>query len=199
VHVVVHLRKMMLGDLQRRNYSQDTIRSYVHTVEDFSQRFKRPPDRLGHIREYQAELFQKRKLSPGTVTTTLPPCDFSASRLRTFNFVLLHRSTLRHETSSPTPALPVLGRAPHSSVFLSNSTLFLVFLNHRFVTVFLAHSHLRASRSLVRLAAQPRRTFTPLLPARVWRKSGRPPSNGFIERAAEHLAHLHPLLSTRVR
>jgi integrase/recombinase XerD len=75
---VPHLRKMMLEDLQRRNYSQDTIRCYIRTVEDFSRRFNRPPDRLGprHIREYQAELFQKRKLSPGTVTTRLAALRF---------------------------------------------------------------------------------------------------------------------------
>ena len=75
---MTHLRKKMLEDLQRRNYSQDTIRSYIHTVEDFSQRFNRPPDRLGprHIREYQAELFQKRKLSPATVTTRLAALRF---------------------------------------------------------------------------------------------------------------------------
>ena len=43
-----------------------------------SRRFNRPPDRLGprHIREYQAELFQKRKLSPGTVTTRLAALRF---------------------------------------------------------------------------------------------------------------------------
>ena len=75
---VTHLRKMMLEDLQRRNYSQDTIRSYIRTVEDFSRRFNRPPDRLGprHIREYQAELFQKRKLSPGTVAIRLAALRF---------------------------------------------------------------------------------------------------------------------------
>ena len=75
---MTHLRKMMLEDLQRRNYSQDTIRCYIRTVEDFSRRFNRPPDRLGprHIREYQAELFQKRKLSPGTVTTRLAALRF---------------------------------------------------------------------------------------------------------------------------
>jgi integrase/recombinase XerD len=60
---------MMLEELQGRNYSEDTTRFYIPTVEDFSRRFNRPPDRLGprHIREYRAELFQKRKLSPGTV------------------------------------------------------------------------------------------------------------------------------------
>src|SRR5712692_9427785 len=75
---VTHLRKMMLEELQRRNYSENTTRCYIRTVEDFSRRFKRPPDRLGpeHIREYQAELFQKRKLSPGTVTQRLAALRF---------------------------------------------------------------------------------------------------------------------------
>jgi len=70
---VTHLRKLMLEELQRRNYSEETIRSYIHAVEDFSRRFDCPPDRLGprHIREYQAELFQKRKLSSGTVVIRL--------------------------------------------------------------------------------------------------------------------------------
>jgi integrase/recombinase XerD len=75
---VTHLRKMMLEELQRRNYSDATTRCYIRTVEDFARRFNRPPDRLGpqHIREYQAELFQKRKLSPGTVTQRLAALRF---------------------------------------------------------------------------------------------------------------------------
>jgi hypothetical protein len=56
---MTRLRKMMLEELQRRNFSEDTIRRYIHTVEDFARHFNRPPDRLGlrHIREYQAHLF----------------------------------------------------------------------------------------------------------------------------------------------
>ncbi len=75
---MTRLRKMMLEELQRRNYSQDTTRHYIRTVEDFARRFHCPPDRLGprHIREYQAELFQKRKLSPGTVTNRLSALRF---------------------------------------------------------------------------------------------------------------------------
>jgi site-specific recombinase XerD len=69
---------MMLEEHQRRNYSQHTTRYYIRTVEDFARRFNRPPDRLGprHIREYQAELIQKRKLSPGTVTNRLATLRF---------------------------------------------------------------------------------------------------------------------------
>jgi integrase/recombinase XerD len=75
---VTHLRKMMLEELQRRNYSENTTRCYLRTVEDFARRFRCSPDRLGpeHIREYQAELFQKWKLSPSTVTQRLAALRF---------------------------------------------------------------------------------------------------------------------------
>ena len=75
---MTRLRKMMLEELQRRNYAEITTRHYIRAVEDFSRRFKRPPDCLGprHIREYQAELLHERKLSPGTVTTRLAALRF---------------------------------------------------------------------------------------------------------------------------
>jgi len=75
---VTHLRKMMLDELQRLNYSQSTIRHYIRTVEDFARRFRCSPDRLGprHIREYQAELFQKRKLSANSVRRHLAALRF---------------------------------------------------------------------------------------------------------------------------
>ena len=66
---MTHLRQMMLDELQRRNYSQSTVRSYIHAIEDFSKYFHRPPDRLGpdHIRQYQAHLFRDRKLLAATI------------------------------------------------------------------------------------------------------------------------------------
>jgi len=92
---VTHLRKMMLEELQRRNYSENTTRCYIRTVEDFAKRFKRSPDRLGpeHIREYQAELF-KKKLSPGTVTQRL-------AALRFFYIKTLKRAWSIAETPYP--------------------------------------------------------------------------------------------------
>ena len=50
---MTHLRQMMLDELQRRNYSQSTVRSYIHVIEDFAKHFHRSPDRLGrdHIRQ----------------------------------------------------------------------------------------------------------------------------------------------------
>ncbi len=96
---MTHLRKLMLEELQRRNYSDDTIRSYIHTVEDFARRFNCPPDRLGpqHIREYQAELFQKRKLLSGTVTQRL-------AALRFFYIKTLRRTWSIAETPYPKKA-----------------------------------------------------------------------------------------------
>ena len=75
---MTRLRKMMPDELQRRNFSEDTIRHYIRTVEDFARHFNRPPDRLGlrHIREYQAQLFQKRKLSSGSITYRLAALRF---------------------------------------------------------------------------------------------------------------------------
>jgi site-specific recombinase XerD len=67
---MTHLRKMMLEELERRNYAQSTIDCYLQTVEDFARYFRRSPDRHTpeHIREYQAYLFRERKLAASTVT-----------------------------------------------------------------------------------------------------------------------------------
>ncbi len=75
---MTHLRKLMLEELQRLNYSDETIRSYIHSVEDFARHFNCSPDRLGprHIREYQAELFRKRTLSAGSVAVRLAALRF---------------------------------------------------------------------------------------------------------------------------
>lgn len=66
---MTHLKKMMLEELQRRNYSQNTTRSYLQIVRDFARHFKRPPDQLGpdEIRQYQVHLIQERKMGVRTV------------------------------------------------------------------------------------------------------------------------------------
>src|SRR5438309_10556 len=40
--LVTHLRKLMLEELQRRNYSQTTVTSYIKTLADFAKYFHRP-------------------------------------------------------------------------------------------------------------------------------------------------------------
>ena len=93
---MTHLRKMMLEELQRRNYAETTIRHYLRTVEDFARRFRCSPDRLGprHIREYQAELFQKRKLSGNSVGRHL-------AALRFFYIKTLRKAWSISETPYP--------------------------------------------------------------------------------------------------
>jgi site-specific recombinase XerD len=59
----------MLEELQRRNYSQTTVTSYIKTVADFGKYFQRPPDQLGsdEIRQYQLYLLRERKQGVRTV------------------------------------------------------------------------------------------------------------------------------------
>ena len=66
---MTRLRQLMLDELQRRNYSPNTVRTYIHAIEDFARYFGRSPYRLGpeDIRQYQVHLFRERKLSAGTV------------------------------------------------------------------------------------------------------------------------------------
>jgi integrase/recombinase XerD len=67
---VTQLRQKMLEELQRRNYSHRTAKTYVRIVRDFAVYFHQPPDKLGpeQIRQYQAHLFQAKKLAPATVS-----------------------------------------------------------------------------------------------------------------------------------
>ncbi|MGC1649397.1 MAG: site-specific integrase, partial [Candidatus Sulfotelmatobacter sp.] len=75
---MTHLRKMMLEELERRNYAQTTIECYIEAIGDFARHFHRPPDRLTpeHIREYQTYLFRERKLAASTVTQRLAALRF---------------------------------------------------------------------------------------------------------------------------
>src|SRR4051794_37615435 len=61
---------MTLEELERRNYSQATARTYIAAIRGFAAHFHRPPDQLGpiEIREYQLHLYQ-RKLNPQTIRT----------------------------------------------------------------------------------------------------------------------------------
>jgi hypothetical protein len=87
---MTHLRKMMLEELERRNYAQTTIDCYIQTIADFARYFRRPPDQLApeHIREYQAYLFRERKLAASTVTQRLAALRF---RIRHFGFLANRR------------------------------------------------------------------------------------------------------------
>lgn len=93
---MTRLRKIMLEELQRRNYAQTTIDCYIRAVEHFSKYFRCSPDQLGpeHIREYQAALFKKWKLAPNTVNQRL-------AALRFFYIQTLKRAWSVAETPYP--------------------------------------------------------------------------------------------------
>ncbi|MGO9938788.1 MAG: phage integrase N-terminal SAM-like domain-containing protein, partial [Terracidiphilus sp.] len=61
---MTHLRRIMLEELQRRNYADSTARYYVRAVEQFARHFGKSPDKLGleHLRTYQAYLLKQRKV-----------------------------------------------------------------------------------------------------------------------------------------
>ena len=75
---MTRLRKMMLEELQRRNYSAITTRNYLRVVADFAKYFGKSPDKLGpnELRTYQTYLLQDRKLTPGTVVNWVDPLRF---------------------------------------------------------------------------------------------------------------------------
>jgi len=60
---------MMLEELQRRNYSDGTIRHHLRSVTEFAEHFGKQPDKLGldELRSYQVYLLKERKLAPGSV------------------------------------------------------------------------------------------------------------------------------------
>ena len=66
---MTRLRKRMLEELQRRNYSPNTIRPYLYAVEDFARYFGKSPDKLGqeHLRQYQLHLVNDCKLTMETI------------------------------------------------------------------------------------------------------------------------------------
>ncbi len=79
---MTQLRKIMLEELQRRNYSQTTVKSYLRIVEAFAKHYQRPPDQLGsdEIRAYQAYLFTSASSARVPYRCTPPPCDFSTAK-----------------------------------------------------------------------------------------------------------------------
>jgi integrase/recombinase XerD len=48
----------MLEELQRGNYTADTIRGYIHAVEEFAEYFGKSPELMGadEVREFQLHM-----------------------------------------------------------------------------------------------------------------------------------------------
>jgi len=126
---VTHLRKIMLEELQRRNYAATTVEYYVRAVEGFAKYFGKPPDQLNreHLREYQAFLLRERKLEPRTVK-------LHVSALRFFFVKTLKRPYLLDDIPYPKVPrrLPIIltveevGRLIDSARNLMDRTLLMV-------------------------------------------------------------------------
>ena len=96
---MTQLRKLTLEELERRNYSQATVRTYVDAIRRFAEHFHRSPDHLGplEIREYQLHLYQ-RKLHPQTI------------RVHTAALRFFYRKVLHQRLSADDLPLPKLLR-----------------------------------------------------------------------------------------
>ena len=98
---MTHLRKMMLEELQRRNYSASTMRGYILAVKQLAEYFHKSPDKLGaeDVRRYQLYLLNDKKLAPGTVEIRMSAIRF------------LYKKTLRRRDIDfddlPFPKTPV--------------------------------------------------------------------------------------------
>ena len=119
---MTRLRKMMLEELERRNYSAGTTRRYLRFVERFAQHFGKSPDQLGpdHLRSYQAYLLRERKLCPGSVENHV-------AALRFFFVRTLRRHEFREYLPYPKTSrkLPnILSREEVTGLINAGSSLF---------------------------------------------------------------------------
>ena len=119
---MTHLRKMMLEELQRRNYSEITTRKYLQYVTAFARHFGKSPDQLGpnELRSYQAYLLRERKVTPGTAVNCV-------AALRFFFIKTLKRHQFREFLPYPKDRrrLPtVLSREEVSALINAAGTLF---------------------------------------------------------------------------
>jgi len=87
---MTELRQRMLEELQRRNYSPQTIRAYLRHVAVFAQHFHRSPDQLGakHIRQFQLFLIQRQKVAWSTYNQIVAALRFFYARILKRPFLL---------------------------------------------------------------------------------------------------------------
>ena len=80
---MTELRKRMLEELQRRDFSPHTIRGYIRTVRDFAAYFHKSPDQLGveEVRQFQLHMLRDQKLASGTVQNRMTALHFFFRRV----------------------------------------------------------------------------------------------------------------------
>ena len=94
------LRRKMIEELQRHNYSQATIDSYIFCVQEYAKYFHKSPDLLGaeEVRRYQLYLMNDKKLAAQTVKVHI-------SALRFFYWKTLKRRDIYFD-DLPLPKTP---------------------------------------------------------------------------------------------
>ena len=94
------LRQRMIEELQRHNYSQSTIESYIFSVKEYAEYFHKSPALMGaqEVRQYQLYLINDKKLAAQTVKVRM-------SALRFFYWKTLKRRDIYFD-DLPLPKIP---------------------------------------------------------------------------------------------
>jgi integrase/recombinase XerD len=96
-------RRLMLEELQRRNYAPTTVQTYLKILQNFSKHFRKAPDRLGaeEIRKYQVHLFRDRRLSGRTVAQHVAALRFFFVKTLKRAYLLEHAPMPKEEKRLP--------------------------------------------------------------------------------------------------
>ena len=87
---MTYFRQRMLEELQRRNYSPQTMRAYIHHVAAFARHFHLSPNQLDaeHIRQYQLFLINEKKLAWSTYNQIVSALRFFYVKVLNREFIL---------------------------------------------------------------------------------------------------------------
>lgn len=147
----------MLEDMQLRNFSPETQRSYLHYIEDFATYFKTSPAELGPeaVREFQLHLTEERMMSPSSVN-----CFTSAAKFLYQTTLELPWSDAHFVRAHVPEKLPVVLSATEVALFFQAISV----LKHRAVlmtcygaglriaeAVSLKPAHIDSARMLIRV------------------------------------------------
>src|SRR6266498_1377176 len=135
------LRQRMIEDMQLRNFSAETQRSYIHYIAQYALYFNTSPEILGPeaIREYQLYLTNERKISPESVN-----CFTSAAKFLYLTTLELPWSQSHFVRSHVPTRLPVVLSALEVALFFQAVGI----LKHRAVLMTCYGAGLRVSEAV---------------------------------------------------